>query len=74
MDFLDYVNESFDSIIPIYIICIIVAAAATFLRKPKEEKPKKLYIFKKKSEVTQWKRSFEGEWNSIERNGFFEVL
>ncbi len=78
VEILEGINELFDGVFPLYLYCAlfyVIVLVWRELRKDDENEvtPQKNYTFIKRSELAKWKRIFEGKWDNVRRDGFYEV-
>lgn len=79
IEILEGINEIFDHLIPIYWYCLFLYIVSWLWKElskdeeTEETPPQKQYNYQKRSELAKWKRLFEGKWDNVSRNGFYEV-
>lgn len=78
LDLLESLNQLCDGLFWWYLLIlasVTVYSLINALFLPEEEESiMKQYSFKKRSELLKWKRQFQGKWNNISRDGFYELM
>lgn len=77
LDIFSLFNDISDLFFPLYVIVLGVAVGyllwTALFTEPDSTPAVKVYGFKSKTELLQWKKSFVGSWEVVTRNGFCEV-
>jgi hypothetical protein len=77
LDIFSLFNDISDLFFPLYVIVLGVAVGyllwTALFTEPDSTPAAKVYGFKSKTELLQWKKSFVGSWEVVTRNGFCEV-
>lgn len=77
LDLLESLNQLCDGLFWWYLLILasvtVYSLINAFFLPEEEESITKQYNFKKRSELLKWKRQFQGKWNNISRDGFYEV-
>jgi hypothetical protein len=77
-ELLEFINILSDYVFSHYMIIASLITAVilwrAFTRAGRPPKQPKRYGYKGKSELIAWKKSFEGTWDVVSRNGFYEVI